>query len=143
MRLSEEEFRALQLRRKLAGTARVYGQPFDAPLPAPPKKRPKYGNKPTVVCGEQFDSGKEAQRYEQLLLLERACKITQLRHHVRYPLTVNGIDICEYEVDFVYVDEQGVRHYEDVKADATITPAFRMKQRLMLAIHGITVEVIR
>ena len=133
MRLSEEEFRALQLRRKQPG----------APLPEAPKRRPKYGNKPTVVCGEQFDSGKEALRYEQLLLLERAGKITQLRHHVRYPLTVNGIDICEYEVDFAYVDENGTRHYEDVKVDATVTQLFRVKSRLMLALHGITVEVVK
>lgn len=132
MRLSEEEFRALMLRHMQPGS----------PLPAQPKRRPKYGNKPTVVCGEQFDSGKEAQRYEQLLLLERAGKISQLRHHVRYPLTVEGVDVCEYEVDFVYVDDAGARHYEDVKSDPTITQLFRIKQRLMLALHGIVVEVL-
>lgn len=132
MRLTEEEFAALKRRRGAPGSA----------LPPAPRKRPKYGNKPTVVCGEQFDSGKEAQRYEDLLLLERAGAITQLRHHVRYPLVVNGIPICEYEVDFEYVDNVGTRHHEDVKTDATRTQMFKIKRRLMAAVHGITVEEI-
>lgn len=138
MRLSVEEYQALMRRRTSPGAPS-----HSALLPDAPKRRSKYGNKPTLVCGEQFDSGKEAQRYEDLLLLERAGKITQLRHHVRYPLTVNGIDICEYEVDFTYVDVgTGIRHYEDVKVDATITQLFRIKSRLMAAIHNITVEII-
>lgn len=138
MRMSEQEYQAL-MRSRSQPSVRL--QPLSA-FPTRAERRQKYGNKPTVVAGEQFDSGKEAQRYEDLLLLERAGKITQLRHHVRYPLEVNGIPICEYELDFSYVDEGGVRHYEDVKSRATITPLFKLKQRLMAALHGITVEVI-
>lgn len=138
MKLTEEQYQALM---------RTRTKPPKVPplstYPTREQRRSKYGNKPTVVCGEQFDSGKEAARYEQLLLLERAGKISQLRHHVRYPLEVNGIPICEYEVDFTYIDENGVRHFEDVKADATITPVFKIKQRLMAAVHSITVEVIK
>lgn len=138
MRMSEEEYRALL-------TSRAKSTPVLPPLSAYPpreKRRAKYGNKPTVVCGEVFDSGKEAQRYEQLLLLERAGKITQLRHHVRYPLEVNGVPICEYEADFTYLDEHHLHHVEDVKSVATRTTLYKIKRRLMAAIHGITVEEI-
>ncbi len=137
MRLTEEEYRAW-----IVAKARSGGLKPMPVYPKPPPRRMKYGNKPTVVCGEVFDSGKEAQHYELLLLLERAGKITQLRHHVRYPLEVNGIAICEYECDFEYRDQLGMKHVEDVKCRATITPAYRMKKRLMLAIHGITIEEI-
>jgi hypothetical protein len=105
-------------------------------------KRSKYGNKPTVVNGEQFDSGKEARRYEELLLLERAGKISQLRHHVTYPLEVNGVVICEYELDLQYVDEAGQRHYEDVKSKATVTQLYKVKKRLMAACHGIEIREV-
>lgn len=137
MRMSEEEYRALMIAR--AAPAKL--PPLSAYPPRQPK-RSKYGNKPTVVCGEQFDSGKEAQRYEKLLLLERAGKITQLRHHVKYPLEVNGIPICMYEADFTYIDERGLHHVEDVKVRATMTPIYKLKRKLMAALHGIIVEEI-
>jgi hypothetical protein len=132
VKLTEEQYQAIVRRQQRPGSA----------VPAAPKKRSKYGNKPTVVCGEQFDSGKEARRYEELLLLERTGKISQLRHHVRYPLEVNGIAICEYELDFEYVDDAGLRHYEDVKTDATRTQLFKVKQRLMAAVHSINVQEV-
>ncbi len=135
--MSEEQYRAWILAQARGGGLKpmpVY--------PKPPPRRMKYGNKPTVVCGEVFDSGSEAKRYEELLLLERAGKISQLRHHVRYPLEVNGLPICEYECDFAYVDELGMRHVEDVKCRATITPVYRLKKKLMAAIHGIVVEEV-
>jgi hypothetical protein len=137
MRMTQQELDVYLRSRARAGLLK--------PLPVYPpreKARSKYGNKPTVVCGEQFDSGKEAAHYEKLLLLEKAGKITQLRHHVRYPLEVAGIPICEYELDFEYVDESGLRHYEDVKTHATSTQLFRVKKRLMAALHGINVEVV-
>ncbi len=137
MRMSEEEFHVYMRSRAKAGLLK--------PMPVyPPREKPrrKYGNKPTVVCGEVFDSGKEAAHYEQLLLLERAGKISQLRHHVRYLITVNGIDIGEYEADFTYVDEAGTRHVEDVKTVATKTALYRWKRKLMAAVHGITIEEI-
>lgn len=135
--MTEQEFHAYMQARAKAGTLK--------PMPVFPTReqvRGKYGNKPTIVCGEQFDSGAEAQRYEDLLLLERAGKITQLRHHVRYPLEVNGIPICEYEADFTYKDENELLHVEDVKCNATRTPAYRIKRQLMAAVHGITIEEI-
>ena len=137
MRMSEEEFQVYMRLRAKGGMLK----PMSV-YPPRVKARPKYGNKPTVVCGEQFDSGKEAQRYEELLLLERAGKISQLRHHVRYPLDVNGIPICQYEADFTYIDENGVKHVEDVKVHATRTQLYKVKRKLMAAVHDILVEEI-
>lgn len=133
MRLTEEEYAALM-------RGRAPKLPSHPSHPSQPQR--KYRNKPTVVNGEQFDSAKEAHRYQELLLQQAAGVITQLRHHVTYPITVNGIDICSYEVDFVYLDSAGARVYEDVKSEATKSmQLFRIKQRLMLAVHGIKVEV--
>lgn len=44
---------------------------------------PKYHNKKTVVDGRTFDSKKEAERYDELLLLQRAGAITDLSRQVK------------------------------------------------------------
>ena len=44
--------------------------------------RNKYGNKKTVVDGITFDSRKEAKRYQELKLLEKAGEIKDLRRQV-------------------------------------------------------------
>ena len=46
----------------------------------------KYGSRKTIVDGISFDSKKEASRYRELLLLERAGKIGNLRRQVKYVL---------------------------------------------------------
>ena len=56
--------------------------------PAP--KRSKYGNRKTEIDGLTFDSAKEAKRWGELKLLERAGRIRKLRRQVSYDLLVNG-----------------------------------------------------
>ena len=46
----------------------------------------KYNSKKTVVNGQTFDSRKEAKHYQELLLLERAGKIHDLRTQVKFVL---------------------------------------------------------
>ena len=115
--------------------------------------------------GIVFDSNKEARRWEQLLLLQRAGEITSLRRQVRYELvpaqyetrirysTKTGKRIkdevklverkVEYIADFTYTDaKSGELIVEDVKSEATKTPEFIIKKKLMLAVHGIKVKVI-
>jgi hypothetical protein len=112
----------------------------------------KYRNKRTEVDGIKFDSMREALRYGELKLLQRAKQAHDLQVHVRYKLVVNGIEIAVYEADFVYVDVQtGRLIVEDVKPHFTsparknayqATAAYRtfaLKKRLMLAIHKIEV----
>ena len=50
------------------------------------KKAPKYLNQKTQVGAQAFDSKKEAQRFLELQMLERAGKIQDLRTQVVYEL---------------------------------------------------------
>lgn len=99
----------------------------------------KYRNKPLVLDGVRFDSRKEAARWVELRLLEKARLISDLRRQVKYDLVVNGVKVCSYVADFCYV-ENGVEIVEDVKSVATMTPVFRLKAKLMAAIHGVTIR---
>lgn len=100
-------------------------------------RRNKYGNKKTVLDGHTFDSKKEAKRYSELKLLERAKEITDLQLQVRYPLMVGGKLICTYVADFCYTSG-GKKYVEDVKG--VRTEVYKLKRKLMLAIHGIEIK---
>lgn len=100
-------------------------------------KRPKYGNRITEVDGIAFDSRAEARRYGELKLLERGGAIGGLRVQVPYPVVVNGIRICKYIADFVYV-EAGAEIVEDVKGYRTAV--YRLKKRLVEACYGLKVK---
>lgn len=92
----------------------------------------KYRNQPTVVDGHRFDSRKEAARYQQLLLMQRAGVIEGLRLQVPYVLidkSKHGLAI-RYIADFVYFDrERKQTVIEDVKG--VRTDVYLLKKRLM------------
>jgi hypothetical protein len=96
----------------------------------------KYHAKPTTVDGIRFASKAEAARYGVLKMLQRGGAISALTLQVKFPIVVNEIKICTYIADFVY-KENGRDVVEDVKG--ILTPAYRLKRKLMLACHGITV----
>jgi hypothetical protein len=96
----------------------------------------KFGNKPTVVDGIKFPSKKEAARWMQLKLLERAGAIRDLTRQVRYTLAVNGIKVCDYIADFVYTDGRQ-QFVEDTKGFRTAE--YKLKAKLMKACHGIEI----
>lgn len=80
----------------------------------------KYGNKITYVDGIRFDSRKEANRYCELKLMEKAGIIHNLKRQVKFPLASktaagNGVS---YIADFVYT-ENGKTIVEDVKGYKT------------------------
>lgn len=87
----------------------------------------------------RFASKKEARRYNELYLLERAGQITDLKEKTRYPLVVNGVKVCEYEDDFSY-RENGVLVVEDTKGMRTAV--YKLKAKLMRAVLGITIREI-
>lgn len=101
---------------------------------------PKYRNRKTVVDGVTFDSQKEARRYSELKLLERAGSITSLELQPRFPIVVNGVKVCKYVADFGYVDQIGSPVIEDVKG--VKTPMYNLKKKLMRAVHGIEIVEI-
>jgi len=100
----------------------------------------KYRAKPTVVDGVRFHSQREARRYQELRLLERAGKIKGLVLQKPYPVMVNGQKVCNYVSDFFYYDQHGGQHTEDVKG--FLTPVYRLKKKLVEIIYGIRIEEI-
>lgn len=106
----------------------------------------KYGNKRTEVDGIVFASKKEAARYQELRLLEKAGKISTLVLQPRFDLKVNGFKVCTYVGDFLYNDLGGkgsgawISVLEDVKG--VKTPAYRLKKKLMKAVLGIEIQEV-
>jgi hypothetical protein len=95
----------------------------------------KYRAKPTEVDGIKFASKKEAHRYKELQLLQRAGKIAGLRKQVAFPIVIN----TRYIADFVYLDLQtGLEIVEDVKGYRT--GVYKQKKKLMLQQHGIEIK---
>lgn len=106
-----------------------------------PQKPAKYRNRKTALDGYTFDSLKEATRYQELRLLERAGLIRDLALQVSLDCYgANGERVCQYVADFRYVDlEHGRQVWEDVKGGAaTMTRLYRLKKKL-LAAQGITI----
>lgn len=101
-------------------------------------RRSKYAAVRTEVNGRVFASKKEAKRYSELLLLERAGEITNLTCQVEYPLCVHGHPICKYVADFVYRDKNGCEVTEDVKGFRT--REYKLKAKLVRAIYGFTIK---
>lgn len=107
----------------------------------------KYKNKKKKLDGITFDSTKEANRYRELKLLERAGKIKDLQRQVSYTLIPVQRDAsgkliergCRYVADFVYRagDETVV---EDVKGKRT--PEYVIKRKLMLHVYGIRIQEV-
>jgi Protein of unknown function (DUF1064) len=103
----------------------------------------KYKNIPHVIDGISFASKKEAQRYADLKLLEKAGKISQLYCQYDFPLHVCGTLVCTLRADFTYF-ENGSPVVEDVKAkskngktpDTCAYRLFRLKAKLFKAIYG-------
>jgi hypothetical protein len=104
--------------------------------------RPKFGNRKVTIDGIEFASEKEGRRYRELVLLERAGQIANLIAHPPFRLEVNGQLVCKYVGDFAY-QEGGQTVVEDVKSPITRkNRAYRLKNKLMKAVHGITIREV-
>ena len=122
-------------------------------------KTNKYNAKKVSVDGIEFDSKKEARRYQELLLLQKAGEIYMLERQKVYELlpaqrepdTVGkrgGIikgklleRAVEYVADFVYTDKNGKTVVEDVKGfrEGGAYAVFVLKRKLMLYRYGIKI----
>ena len=119
----------------------------------------KYGNTKTVVEGIVFDSKREANRFQELSLLERVGAIKNLKRQVKYTLIpsqyekvwnpqkkafVRGKCLereCSYVADFVYVDvKSGEIIVEDTKGFKT--KDYIIKRKLMLYVHDIKIKEV-
>lgn len=76
--------------------------------------------------------------------MEKGGLIRDLRAHPQamFRLDVNGQHIATYRPDFIYFDnERGEEIVEDTKG--ILTDVCRMKLKLMAAVHGVNVELVR
>ena len=88
----------------------------------------------TTVDGITFASKREAARYGELKLLERAGEISRLSLQPEFVITINGVKICKYIADFRYVDRQkGMIVVEDVKG--VKTAVYRLKKKMTEAFY--------
>jgi hypothetical protein len=123
-----------------------------------------YNKKARTADGEVHDSLKEARRWSELLLLERAGVISNLRRQVKYVLIPRQDETfarygkdgkrlkdgtrtiereCSYIADFVY-EKDGEEVVEDVKGykRGGAYELFSCKRKLMLFRHGIRVSEV-
>lgn len=104
----------------------------------------KYHATKTVVDGITFDSKKEAKRYAELKLMERAGVIRDLKRQVRYEL-IPAFDVggkhyrpTSYVADFVYTDaKSGKEVVEDCKGFRT--DIYRLKAKMFAHKFGVSI----
>jgi hypothetical protein len=114
-------------------------------------KNNKYYAQKCKINGSVFDSRKEAQRHQVLLLLQKSGQICDLERQKKYILIPtqrdeNGKLIereLSYIADFVY-KENGKEVVEDVKGykEGAAYRIFSIKRKLMLSVHGIRVREV-
>lgn len=125
-------------------------------------RRRKYGNTKIMVDGIQFDSKREAARYRELKLLERAGVISFLQWQAKFQLIPNQYapsnetytkgprkgqrkpgklleHECSYIADFCYI-QNGETVVEDAKGYRT--EVYRIKKKLMLERYGIQIREV-
>lgn len=122
--------------------------------------RSKYGAKKVTVDGITFDSKKEANRWCELRLMERAGVITGLERQLKFVLIPSQFEKVErysktgkrlsddfrcverevsYVADFVYYQD-GKLVVEDTKGFKT--DAYIIKRKLMRYVNGIAIKEI-
>ena len=101
----------------------------------------KYHAQPTLVDGIRFASRKEAARYREPRLLERAGEIQGLQLQVPFvllPKSQYGRPV-KYIADFVYI-QGGRQVVEDAKGYRT--DVYKLKRRLMAELLGIKIKEV-
>ena len=124
------------------------------------KKAGKYHAQPVfVMVGKnreiRFDSRREARRFDELLAIQEAGRIRDLRVHPQFTLleaytTTDGqrIRSVRYEADFSYYEltigavESWELVVEDVKSPVTKTRIYEIKKKLMRERLGIAIREV-
>ena len=106
----------------------------------------KYKSKKVTVDGITFPSRKEYIRWCELVLLEKAGQVTDLKRQVKFELIpsqkIDGKVVeraCSYIADFVY-KENGKTVVEDTKGFKT--KDYIIKRKLMLWRYGIKISEV-
>ena len=117
------------------------------------RRGPKIRATKREVDGIIFDSTREAERYTELKLLQRAGEISKLQAHPLFFFIVNGVQVGRYRPDFSFIDSRGMVRIEDVKPHKAspktgkmlpvVNREFGLKCKLMEACFGLVVEVVQ
>jgi len=115
----------------------------------------KHKNKRIEIDGVKFSSGREANRWRELKLLERIGAISELKLQVPYELAPAVImdgrkkPAIRYYADFVYwkIDESRKNEFpngewiiEDSKSPhLRKNPVYRIKKHLMMSVHKLQI----
>jgi hypothetical protein len=113
-------------------------------------RRSKYAAVPTTIDGVRFSSKKEAARYLELKMLQKAGEIKGLELQPKFPLYVGKVGerieradkpVCSYIADFRYREgPTGILRIEDVKGMKT--PVYRLKKKMVEAQYGIEIREV-
>ncbi len=77
----------------------------------------------------------------ELVAKQATGAIAALRRQVRIPVVVNGVKVCAYVADFVYLAD-GREVVEDVKSECTRKlPVYRLKKKLLAAL-GVEIQEV-
>lgn len=128
----------LGARRPIAGVCTRQGEEIAARVGK--SAQSKYHAVRTRVDGFVFDSKREAERYQVLLVRGRVGHLTNLELQPSYPLIVAGVTVGTYRADFAY-DTGGCHVVEDVKGMRT--PVYRLKKKIVEALYGFKIQEIR
>lgn len=128
------------------------------------RRKSKYGNRKIIKDGQAFDSAKEARRWLELCLLEKAGEITDLRRQVEFPLLPTQREASTevyqrgenkgkpkpgkviekpvvYIADFVYKrTDTGETVVEDTKGFRT--KEYILKRKMLLYFHKIKISEV-
>lgn len=106
----------------------------------------KYRNIPTLCnLNHKHDSKLEAKRCGELHMLQKAKKIRGLKIEPRYFIHVNDQHICDVVPDFKYeeIGDDGYLNLIIEDAKGFLTDDARIKYKLIEAVYGIPVRIIR
>lgn len=94
-----------------------------------------------TVEGICFDSAKEAARFAELRLLERAGKITELKHQVVLAVLIGQHPYTRFTVDFTYRELPSYTPvFEEVKSSGSAKDtAYRLRRKAAELFHGIRI----
>lgn len=111
---------------------------FAEPAEKPSKPR-KYRNTPTVFQGREYASKREAQRAQELDLMEKAGEIAGWLPQWPFRLA-GGI---RYIADFLVLQNDGTWRAEDVKSEATRKiGTYRLKRKLYRERYGRDIQEV-
>ncbi len=100
--------------------------------------RHKYNAKPTVTHGIRFDSKRESQYYDNLLLRVRGGEVIVFLRQVPFHLPGRTRYVC----DFLEFHSDNTVHFVDVKGMET--QSFKAKKRMVEDLYApIEIEVVK